>query len=78
MHEEHSVHEGYPLHEETLSQGGPPAWFLDYFGKINETIEWMEKCQEEHGKELEQILQSQEKQEKYIDSLRDFYENLYE
>ena len=51
---------------------------VDYFGKINETIERMEKPQEDHGKQLEQILQNQEKQEKYIDRLGDLYKNLYE
>ena len=38
----------------------------------------MEQRQEEHAKQLEQILQNQEKQEKYIDMIGDLYENLYE
>ena len=41
-------------------------------------MERMEQCQEVHAKELEKILQNQEKQEKYIDTLGDLYENLSE
>ena len=52
--------------------------FLEYFGNLNETMERMEQCQEVHAKELEKILQNQEKQEKYIDTLGDLYENLSE
>ncbi|GFY93076.1 hypothetical protein Acr_08g0014720 [Actinidia rufa] len=28
----------YPSQEGTSSQGGPPAWFLEYFGKLNESM----------------------------------------
>ena len=83
MHEEHPIHgdvpmqEKYPMHggqpsqEGTSSQGRPPTWFLEYFRKLNATMEKIEQRQE-------QILQNQEKQEKYIDRLEDLYENMYE
>ncbi|GFS30364.1 hypothetical protein Acr_00g0011470 [Actinidia rufa] len=40
--------------------------------------EEMEQHQEEHAKQLEQVLQNQERQEKSIDRLKDLYENPYE
>ncbi|GFS29173.1 hypothetical protein Acr_00g0005660 [Actinidia rufa] len=78
MKEKYRIHGGHPLQEETSSQGWPPPWFLKYFEKLNEIIEHMEKYQEEHAKQLEQVLQNQERQEKYIDRLGNLYENLYE
>ena len=75
MQEEFFMHEGYPSQEGTSSQGGPSAWFLNYFGKLNEIMERMQQCQEENAKQLGKILQNQEK---YIDRLENFYENLNE
>ena len=64
MQEEHPMQEEYPSQESPSSQGRPLAWFLEYFGKINATMERIEQCQE--------------KKEKYIEQLGDLYENLYE
>ena len=42
MHGEHMMHGDVPMQERfhmhggTSSQGGPQAWFLEYFGKLNE------------------------------------------
>ena len=71
MHEEFPMHGGHPSHEGTSSQGGPPIWCFYYFGKLNESMVRIKKCQE-------QIIQTQEKHEEYIDRLGDFYENLSE
>ena len=38
MQEEHSMHEGPPSQEGPSSQEGPLTWFLEYFGKLNETL----------------------------------------
>ncbi|GFY90989.1 hypothetical protein Acr_07g0011850 [Actinidia rufa] len=70
MQGKYPMHGGHPSQEGTSSQGGPPAWFLEYFGKMNKTTEKIEQRQEE-------IFQKQEKQGKYIDRLGDLYKNLY-
>ncbi|GFS40358.1 hypothetical protein Acr_00g0068090 [Actinidia rufa] len=38
MQREFPMHGRHPSQEGTSSQGGPPAWFLDYFGKLNESL----------------------------------------
>ena len=49
----HPLQEGHPLQEEhpsqegPSSQKGPPTWFLEYFGKLNTTMEWIEQCQKQ-------------------------------
>ena len=53
IHEEYPMHEGHPSQEGTSSQGGPHTWFLEYFGKLNETMEKIEQRQEEHAKHFE-------------------------
>ena len=37
-HGEVPMHGGHPSHEETSSQRGPPTWFLEYIGKLNEKM----------------------------------------
>ena len=59
MHEEHTTYEQVPMHGGHPSQEGLSAWFLEYFGKLNATVEQIEKRQELH--------------EKYIDQLDDIY-----
>ena len=72
------MQEGHPLQEGPSSQEGSLAWFLEYFGKLNATMERMDQCQEQQEKYFEQIEQCQEKKEKYNERLGDLYENLYE
>ncbi|GFZ08916.1 hypothetical protein Acr_20g0007240 [Actinidia rufa] len=62
-HEEPSA-QAHQLQEGHLIQEGPPAWFFEYFGKLNATMERMK--------------QGQQQQEKYIEWLGDFYEKMYE
>ena len=71
MHEEHQRLEEVPIPEEFPMHGGPSAWFLKYFGKLNESMVRIKQCQEE-------IIQTQKKHGEYIDRLGDFYENLHE
>ena len=44
---EERMHGGQPSHEGTSSQGGPSAWFLEYFGKLNESMMRIEQRQEQ-------------------------------
>ena len=51
--QDHQLQEGHPLQEEHPSQQGPssqkwpPAWFLEYFEKLNATMERTEQCQKQ-------------------------------
>ncbi|GFZ06474.1 hypothetical protein Acr_18g0006440 [Actinidia rufa] len=85
MHEQVPMHGGHSLHEGTSTQGGLPAWFLEYFGRLSESMVQIKQRQDE-------IIQNQARQEQYINRLRDIvekqgqyidrlgdsYENLYE
>ena len=37
------MHGGHPSQEGTSSQKGAPAWFLEYFEKMNATMERLEE-----------------------------------
>ena len=43
MQVEYPMHRGHPSQEGTSSQGGHPAWFLEYFKRLNESMERMEQ-----------------------------------
>ncbi|GFZ02552.1 hypothetical protein Acr_15g0011600 [Actinidia rufa] len=62
------THGAFPTQEGTSTQGGLPAWFLEYFGELN-SLGRIEQRQNE-------IIQTQAKHGEYIDRLGDFYENL--
>ena len=47
IQEEYPMHGSHPSQERTSSQGRPPAWFLEYFGKLNESMVRIEQRQEE-------------------------------
>ncbi|GFY99142.1 hypothetical protein Acr_13g0005430 [Actinidia rufa] len=85
MHDEFPMHGEQPSQEGTSAQRGPQVRFLEYFRKLNESIVRIELRQEE-------IIQTQARQEPFIDRLEDLvekhgqnidrlgdsYENLYE
>ena len=41
MQKENLMQEGHPSQERSSLQEGPLAWFLEYFGKLNATMERM-------------------------------------
>ena len=41
------MHGAYPSHEGTSSQGRPPTWFHENFGKLNGSMVRIEQCQDE-------------------------------
>ena len=45
MHDTFPMHGGHPSQEGISYRGGPPSWFLEYFGKLNETMVRIEKRQ---------------------------------
>ena len=69
MQGEYQMHEAYRSQEGTSSQGGTLDWFLEYFGKLNESIGEIKQQQEE-------IIQNQIRQEQYIDRLGDIHYEL--
>ena len=60
----HQLQEGHSMQERHPSQERPLAWFLEYFEKLNAT--------------MERIEQHQEQQEMYIERLGYFYKKMYE
>ncbi|GFS35026.1 hypothetical protein Acr_00g0037420 [Actinidia rufa] len=69
MEGEVPMHGAYPSQEETSTQGEPPTWFLEYFGKLNESLGEIKQRQEE-------IIQNQVRKEQYIDRLGDIHHEL--
>ncbi|GFS40707.1 hypothetical protein Acr_00g0069960 [Actinidia rufa] len=66
MEGEAPMHGAYPSQEGTSPQGGPPAWFLEYFGELKESMVRIEQC-------LDEIIQTQQRHEQYLDTLGDIY-----
>ncbi|GFZ08923.1 hypothetical protein Acr_20g0007310 [Actinidia rufa] len=46
IQEEHPMHEGHSVHEGPSLQEGPPGWFLEYFEKLNATMEHAKKIKQ--------------------------------
>ncbi|GFS40781.1 hypothetical protein Acr_00g0070510 [Actinidia rufa] len=60
------MHRAYPSQEVTSTQGGPPLWFLEYFGELKEPMVRIKQHQDE-------IIHTQQRHEEYPDRLRDIY-----
>ncbi|GFZ18468.1 hypothetical protein Acr_27g0002070 [Actinidia rufa] len=66
---EHPSFGKYSTQEGTSTQEGPPAWFIEYFRDLKDSLGRIEQRQEE-------IIQTQAKHGEYIDRLGDFYQNM--
>ena len=62
MDTDHPSYGKYPTQEGTSTQGGPPAWFLEYFGRLDESLGEIKQQQVK-------IIQTQRCHEDYMDRL---------